>query len=223
MKCHEALDRLDDLVDAALPEEERLAVEAHLGSCPGCRREEQRLRAILGEAQALRRERTPPRDLWPEIAREIGAGNVVSGDFARPKAPRRWVPALAAAAALLAVVTTVALLHEGGVPFAAPGAGTATAVPVSGGQVELLDAEQGYARATAELLAALAERGDSLSPETRASVERNLAGIDQALKEIRDALEKEPGNRDLTRMLASTHRKKVDVLRRVVKLSGASI
>jgi anti-sigma factor RsiW len=223
MKCHEALDRLDDLVDGALAEDERLAVEAHLGSCPGCRREERRLRAILAEARGLRRERTPARDLWPEIVRAIGAGNVVSGEFARPKAPRRWMPALATAAAVLAVVTTVAVLREGGSPFAVPGAGTATAVPVSGGQVGLLDAEQGYARAAAELLAALAERGDSLSPETRASVDRNLAVIDQALKEIRDALQKEPGNRDLTRMLASTHRKKVDVLRRVVKLSGASI
>jgi predicted anti-sigma-YlaC factor YlaD len=223
MKCHEALDRLDDLVDAALPEEERLAVEAHLASCPGCRRQEQRLQEILAEARELRRERTPSRDLWPEIAREIGAGNLVSGEFARSKAPRWWMPALATAAAVLAVATTVAMLREGGMPFAVPGAETATAIPVSRGQVELLDAEQGYARAAAELLAALAERGDSLSPETRASVDRNLAMIDQALKEIRDALEKEPGNRDLTRMLASTHRKKVDVLRRVVKLSGASI
>jgi hypothetical protein len=223
MKCHEALDRLDDLVDAALPEEERLAVEAHLASCPGCGRQEQRLQEILAEARELRRERTPSRDLWPEIAREIGAGNLVSGEFARPKASRWWMPALATAAAVLAVATTVAMLREGGMPFAVPGAETATAIPVSRGQVELLDAEQGYARAAAELLAALAERGDSLSPETRASVDRNLAMIDQALKEIRDALEKEPGNRDLTRMLASTHRKKVDVLRRVVKLSGASI
>jgi anti-sigma factor RsiW len=223
MKCHEALDRLDDLVDAALPEEERLAVEAHLASCPGCGRQEQRLQEILAEARELRRERTPSRDLWPEIAREIGAGNLVSGEFARPKASRWWMPALATAAAVLAVATTVAMLREGGMPFAVPGAETATAIPVSRGQVELPDAEQGYARAAAELLAALAERGDSLSPETRDSVDRNLAMIDQALKEIRDALEKEPGNRDLTRMLASTHRKKVDVLRRVVKLSGASI
>jgi glutamate/tyrosine decarboxylase-like PLP-dependent enzyme len=89
--------------------------------------------------------------------------------------------------------------------------------------VDLLDAEQGYARAADELLAALAERRDSLSPETRASVDRNLAVIDQALKEIREALQKEPGNSELTRMLASTHRKKVDVLRRMVKLSGASL
>jgi anti-sigma factor RsiW len=222
MRCAEALDRLDDLVDGLLPEDERLAFDSHLASCPGCRKEELRLREILAEARALRRERTPSRDLWPEIAQAIGADRVVPGDFGRPKAAWRWWPALVAAAVVAAVATGVAL-RGGGAPFGVLGLGTATAVPVASGQVTLLDAEQGYARATDELLAALAERRDSLSPETRASVERNLAVIDQALKEIRDALQKEPGNRDLTRMLASTHRKKIDVLRRMVKLSGASL
>jgi anti-sigma factor RsiW len=222
MKCAEALDRLDDLVDGLLPEPERLAVEDHLASCDACRKEEQRLRAILAAARALPREKTPPRDLWPEIAQAIGAKKVVPLESGRLKAPRWWRPALAAAAVLAAVATVVAL-RGGGSPFGEPGTRTATAVPVAGGHVDLLDAEQGYARAADELLAALAERRDSLSPETRASVDRNLAVIDQALKEIRDALQKEPGNAELTRMLASTHRKKVDVLRRMVKLSGAAL
>ena len=219
MKCAETLDRLDDLVDGVLPEPERLEVEAHLASCDACRKEEQRLRAILAAARALPGEKTPPRDLWPEIAQAIGAKRVVPLEFGRPKAPRWWMPALAAAAVLAAVATVVAL--RGAPPFGEPGAGTV--VPVARGHVDLLDAEQGYARAADELLAALAERRDSLSPETRASVDRNLAVIDQALKEIRDALQKEPGNAELTRMLASTHRKKVDVLRRMVKLSGAAL
>jgi anti-sigma factor RsiW len=219
MKCAETLDRLDDLVDGVLPEQERLEVEAHLTSCDACRKEEQRLHAILAAARALPREKTPPRDLWPEIAQAIGAKKVVPLELGRPKAPRWWMPALAAAAVLAAVATVVAL--RGAPPFGEPGAGTV--VPVARGHVDLLDAEQGYARAADELLAALAERRDSLSPETRASVDRNLAVIDQALKEIRDALQKEPGNAELTRMLASTHRKKVDVLRRMVKLSGAAL
>jgi hypothetical protein len=36
---------------------------------------------------------------------------------------------------------------------------------------------------------------------------------------VRQALKKDPTNPELTRMLASTHRKKVDVLRRVVRFS----
>ena len=118
---------------------------------------------------------------------------------------------------MLAVSVAV---YQGHVPL--PSAISGTQVPVSAtGQVELLDAEEGYAQAATELLAALAAQKDSLSPDTRASVERNLAVIDQALTEIRDALRKEPKNPDLTRMLAATHRKKVEVLRRVMRLSTA--
>jgi hypothetical protein len=70
-------------------------------------------------------------------------------------------------------------------------------------------------------MAALQERRERLSPETIASVERNLEVIDRALAEVRAALERDPGNKELTRMLVSTHRKKVDTLRRVVWLSTA--
>jgi anti-sigma factor RsiW len=222
MKCTDLLDRLDDFVDGLLSREERVEVEEHLLSCAACREEERHLRAILAAARALPRERTPPRDLWPGIAQAIGAGKVVEGEFARRKARPWWRPALAAAAVVAAVAAAV-LMHGGGAPFGEPGTDGVTAFPVAEGHVALLDAERGYARAADELLAALAERRDALSPETRASVERNLAVIDQALKEIRDALQKEPGNAELTRMLASTHRKKVDVLRRMVRLSGASL
>jgi hypothetical protein len=38
---------------------------------------------------------------------------------------------------------------------------------------------------------------------------------------VRAALGRDPGNPELTRMLVSTHRKKVETLRRVVRLSTA--
>jgi hypothetical protein len=213
------LDRLDDLVDAALADEERARVEAHLATCPACRAEETLLRQILADARALPRESTPERDLWPGIARQIGPSAEVVPLRPRPLARRFWMPALAAAAVAAAAVSMLVTRPAGG-PAGVP---SGRPIAVSTGKVTLLDAEEGYARATTDLLAALAERGDSLSPETRAAVERNLAVIDQALKEIREALEKEPGNPELTRMLTATHRKKVDVLRRVVRLSSATL
>jgi hypothetical protein len=45
--------------------------------------------------------------------------------------------------------------------------------------------------------------------------------IDRALAQVREALVKDPENRELNRMLVATHKKKVDVLRRVVRLSTA--
>lgn len=220
MNCAEALDRLDDFLDGELPEEVHREVESHLSTCAACREEARRLRSILAEARALPREMAPPRDLWPEIAREIGAGKVVSPAFGRKTGLRSWMPALAAAAVAVAALSVV-LMRGGGGTDGGPGGGTT--VPAAGASVALLDAERGYAMAAEELLAALAERKDSLSPETRESVERNLAVIDKALNEIREALQKEPKNPELNRMLASTHRKKVEVLRRVVRLSGATL
>jgi len=95
-----------------------------------------------------------------------------------------------------------------------------TLVPVSvESPAALAAAEEDYARASAALLAALHDRRETLAPEAIANVEENLRVIDQALAEVRAALRQDPGNPELTRMLAATHRKKVDVLRRVMKLT----
>jgi hypothetical protein len=51
------------------------------------------------------------------------------------------------------------------------------------------------------------------------AVRANLEVIDRALAEVREALARNPQNPELNRMLVATHRKKVDVLRRVVRLS----
>jgi hypothetical protein len=83
----------------------------------------------------------------------------------------------------------------------------------------LLAAERDYARATAQLMAALDARKATLPPGTVAEVEKDLATIDVALAQVRSAMRAEPGNAQLSHMLAATHQKKLDVLQRVVKLS----
>ena len=47
----------------------------------------------------------------------------------------------------------------------------------------------------------------------------SLDGIDVALAEVRAALRQDPDNAQLTKLLTSTHRKKVQTLQQVVKLS----
>ncbi len=207
MTCREIDDRLDDYVDGTLAEGEFQEVELHLASCETCREAERKLRRLLAQASALPREKTPPRDLWPGIAERLEAQAV----------PRTWVGLAAAAALVLALAGVLFVRGERG---KAPGSGPAP-VPVAA-SVEspaLAEAEDDYARASAALLAALHERRDSFSPETIAGVEKNLEIIDGALAEVREALRRDPDNPELTRMLAATHRKKVDVLRRVVKLT----
>jgi anti-sigma factor RsiW len=222
MTCATLDERLDGWVDGTLPEAERLEVESHLRSCPDCRERERGLRQVLAHAAALPRSVAPPRDLWPGIERRLRRGQTWSWAFLRPGPAL----ALAAAAAVLAVAGT--LLWERG-----PSAVHTVVIPgrgVEGGSVRpaavgldpgLVAVERDYQEASNTLLAALEKRKDGLAPETLASVERNRAVIDEALAEIHRALEKDPASPELGRMLVWTHRKKVDVLRRAVKLSTA--
>jgi hypothetical protein len=76
-----------------------------------------------------------------------------------------------------------------------------------------------FERAATQLRTALLDPRSGVSPETLAAVERNLRVIDGALVEIKAALQKDPGNPALGRLLAATHQKKVDTLRRVLRLS----
>ena len=211
MTCNEAEDRLDDYVDGALAESEFQEMELHIASCAACREQERRLRLILAQAHALPRELTPPRNLWPGVAERIGQSRRML-----------WQSplGLAMAAALLAAVAALALRQTGPGP-SNPLVTPVTAVSVSVERNSIAAAERDYEKASADLLAALEGRRASFSPETIASVERNLAVIDQALSEVRAALGRDPGNPELTRRLVSTHRKTVDTLRRLVRLSTA--
>ena len=220
MTCQEAMERLDDLVDGTLAEGEAENLARHLVACPGCREEERALRELLARTASLPPEIAPQRDLWPGIARRLerGSGAVVAF-------PPRWSlglggrPMLAVAAVALAAVSSsvTAFLLRG--PGSAPPTPEVTLQPAvfEAGEASIRSAEAEYEQAATALLASLEARRASLSPQTVAVVENNLALIDAALRQVREALRKDPGNPSLVRMLASTHRKKVDVLQRVVR------
>jgi putative zinc finger protein len=220
MTCQETKDRLDDYVDGTLAEAFLHEVELHLAACAGCADEERRLRAVVAGAAALPREVTPPRDLWPGIADRIAA--------ARPRPTARvirrawsWSPAAlaAAAAVVVAIGATLARVWPPTAVEQGPGGGVVQQAAWTT-EPSLLAAEREYARATAQLMAALDARKASLPPEMVADVERDMTTIDAALRQLRTALRQDPGNAQLSHMLASTHQKKVDVLQRVVRLSS---
>lgn len=218
MTCQETADRLDEYVDGSLGEAEIHDLELHLAACAGCAEEERRLRAVVARAAALPREVSPPRDLWPGIADRIAA--------ARPRPTARvvrrvwsWSPAALAAAAAV-VVALGATLARVWPPTAGDQAGGGVVQQAAWtNDPSLLAAEREYARATAQLMAALDARKASLPPEMVAAVQRDMTTIDAALRQVRSALRQDPGNPQLSHMLASTHQKKVDVLQRVVRLS----
>ncbi len=217
MNCLEARRRLDDYEDGLLTEAELHEIEIHLAGCAECRAEAARLRALIRTASAAPREMDPPRDLWPGIAERLALGS------ARPdvRRPRRFFahPVALAAAAAVAVALGTVVVRWTPEPGPAP-SGVPVAVAAHGSDAHVQAAEGDYIRATSQLMGALDARRSSLSPETRKAVDENLRVIDDALKQVRDALDEDPGNQQLARMLASTHQKKLDLLLRLLKLSA---
>jgi predicted anti-sigma-YlaC factor YlaD len=219
MTCLEMDGRLDDYVDGVLDAASAAVVEQHLASCAACRAAEQSTRRLLAHAAALPRSVAPARDLWPDVERKI-AHRGLAGLLAWRQP---WLLA-AAAAVVVAALAGVVWRSEpvGGVqtvaiPAAGPSLEPAAYVPVA--DPTLAEAEREYEAAAKTLLAVLEQRRGRMAAGELARVEDNVAVIDRALAEVREALAKDPVNPELNRMLVATHRKKVDVLRRVVRLS----
>jgi predicted anti-sigma-YlaC factor YlaD len=219
MTCQELDERLDEWVDGTLKAAAAAEVEAHLAACALCQERERRMRQLLAHAAALPRSVAPPRDLWPVIAERL--------ERQRPWwSAAGWSPIALAAAATVVVGLVAVLWNAQGpsrvrtveIPAASPEATLVAGAPSASDPV-LAAAERDYEAAANALLEALQQRRSRLEPGTLAEVETNLQVIDRALAEVRQALVQDPANPELGRMLVSTHRKKVEVLSRVVKLS----
>lgn len=221
------IDRLSDYIDDDMDASERAALEAHLAGCAVCSSTLADLRTVVDEAASLE-DRPLDRDLWPGIAARLEERGpaVVQLDARRAARPRFGLslPQLAAAvvaALLIGVGGTWVALERGqpGVPTVAEGPADPSGGPATSPFVPVSESAGGssYAAAVAELEAMLEQRRDRLDPETLRAVEQNLAIIDQAIGEIRAALEENPDDPYLNRHLATTMKRKVDVLRQATE------
>lgn len=224
--------RLDDYVEGVLDPDGSQEVSRHLDRCAECREvvaETRRLMELTGD---LPRQIPPRRDLWPgvesRIGSRVGGADVGESTPETGRWPRRWESwrPLAAAATLLMTVGVGGYLWlsaEGGPDQVADRAERA-APALEGGRMTgslasaaLEPAERDYLRTTADLLEILDRNRDRLAPETRAALDRTLATIDEAVRDLKAALEEDPNSRQLMLMLESTYRQKIDVLRTVAR------
>ena len=205
MTCAEFRGRMDAFATGALAAAEAAAFEAHLEHCRACEDWLAREEPIPEAVPALPRSIEPATDLWPGIRQRIDRPVRSIGRIAVP----RW--ALAAAAVVLVALSsgiTAALLRS---PDPAP-------LALRG--VSALEAQ--YAEVSQDLTRLLDEARTTLTPETMATIERNLAVIDAALEETRQALARNPGNEALGQMVVVAWRQKVDLLRRATAIGTKS-
>lgn len=104
--CNEALELLSAQLDGAMTIEEQTALQEHLAACPECRRIQSELRMADEALPGLQQE--PPKLLHDTVMREIRR------ETRRKKERKpllRFVGAMAAAAALLAVLAGFKLVN----------------------------------------------------------------------------------------------------------------
>jgi len=224
MNCHDVRKYLDDYMDSLLQESKKREIEQHLKQCETCSREEQQLRALVKEAGTLPKGITPSTDLWPGVAERLERREVPRSLTARLGVRSIFSnrALLAAAAVLIAVfataVTTTIINNRR--PSRLPADRQRPAAIVASALIssEYESAELEYQQATEAFLALLDARRDSLSPETLAVVDENRRIIDQAIQEITDALEKDPGNPRLNGLLLAAYKKDLNLLRQAAQL-----
>jgi hypothetical protein len=213
-------DRLSEYLDNELSRAERTELEAHLQLCAACRETLEELNAVVMRAGRLE-DREPDYDLWPGVREAIGSRQVVELENRR-KPVRRFtfsLPQLVAAAAALVLVSggTVWLMSQptGG----DPGIGSTPLPPMVATQTISFDRKGRADSAITELERVLQEESGRLDSSTVRILAQNLALIDRAIGQAREALESDPSNPYLNDHLARTMRKKIEVLRRAADLA----
>jgi hypothetical protein len=217
MKCEECITLLDVLVDGRLEIDVQTALTDHIADCASCRLEHEGLRELGRRTAELPASIAPGRDLWPEIADRIQESKVVRGRFGAALRP-----SLLAAAAAAAVVGAVLVAYTVGRHQAHPTVvevvSTPAAAPASLVSVVTAAAGSDFRLARSQLLEALEQRRDSLSPETIAVVDQNLGLIDSAIANITEALANDPGNQMLSDRLTTAYRQQIELLQKATRL-----
>lgn len=201
---HLSYESLSELADAS---EEARAGSSHLNECADCRRQLEGIRAVVASARRLPREIAPPPEVWTEVRR----GTSVRGAAGfKQQAP--WL--IAAAAGIVAIVSTTLLLMRNPAPTVAPAV-------VASFPAAVIAVENNYRRTIDELRFSIGENRESLSPQTLAVLERSLVVIDSAIAEARVALAADPANETLAGVLAANYKHKVELLQRATEWSSS--
>ena len=163
---------------------------------------------------------TPPDldvDLWPDIRSRIEREKIVQLSATSGEMPvvgrrpaRRWL-ALASVGVAAALMVVVALpIWRGRVKEGLP-----AWTPMSPEVQLVVDSTREYEREATILLNELELRRAMIRPQLRSSLDHDLRAIDDAILELKEAIARDPNNPALRRLLASSYKQKVDLLKRV--------
>jgi hypothetical protein len=177
--------------------------------------EQRRIAKLVELARATSGPEMPLEDLWPAIRDRVEGAKVVAIPASAGVPPVRamgarrsvvWVGAAVAAAAAIFLLGR-ASRRVGDGPAVELGEGpTVTIVPDSAGA---------YEQQARILLNRLSLERSLVRPEALRLIDRDLHTVDAAIAELHAAVAHDPNNPVLRRLLVSSYREKVDILKRV--------
>ena len=181
----------------------------------------------------LPREIAPPHDGWPALEARLRESRMPRADAgtqqrdgAQPA--RRWRPRMMQIATLAAVFAAVVVGISIDRWILSPGHPASQVASVGGSDSTDREipvsyvTDPRYLRERAELLRTLDARLAKLPPPTRKKVLQSLATIHQSMRDIQQALGREPGNALLQELLIDTYQDEMQVLSTVQQASIGS-
>jgi anti-sigma factor RsiW len=240
MHCTGYRQSIHELVDGTIGPIRLAELERHLDTCPDCRMLVSDLQEIRDTAASLD-QLEPPAAVWLQVAAQLHKSGGAAPVPVRPW-PVRHAALLAIAAALvLAIGASIAVLVQrysaersrpaqtAAVPAGQTDGNAAADATVEGVETEFRLAEQHYQNAIAKLEQAArldqeavggqAAGGETrIDPQTAAMLQKNLHVIDSAIAESRAALRAEPLSAPARDSLFDALKRKVALLQDTIAL-----
>lgn len=224
MSCEDFNAAIGELVDGTLDGADARALEQHLATCAACRALLTDLRRIRQTAATLDRPAPPPA-VWARVSEELRHERAE-----RERRAGAWKIGLAAAATLLLILGGLVAWRT--ISMDQTGQTVASNVTVSGEatqpvtstkdvqsvETELRLAAEHYEKAIAGLEAIAKTQQKTLDPQLSATLQKNLAVIDQAIGESRAALREQPASLPAQESLFEAFKSKVALLQSTVAL-----
>jgi anti-sigma factor RsiW len=226
---------LNDFIDGSLGLAERSEIDQHLAACATCRQTVDDLREILRTVGELEPREAPVR-AWSRLERAIKmerehatsaaparGAQATGGEAGRAailKGRSAWIAGLAAAAVLV-LATTVGMRYMAtrhADVAADTGARAGAGEAAQSVETELRQAEAHYENAIKGLEAIANSEQSELDPRTAATLQKNLAVIDQAISESRAAVRAQPASEPAQQSLIDGFKTKIGLLQDTVAL-----
>ena len=177
--------------------------------------EQQRIAKLVERARAATGPEMPREDLWPAIRDRIERAKVAALPVSAGDPPVRalrtrrsgiWIGAAVAAATAIFLLGRASGRFSGEPVVEFAEGPTVTTVPDSAGA---------YEQQARILFNRLSLERSLLRPEALRLIDRDLHTVDAAIAELDAAVARDPNNPVLRRLLVSSYREKVDILKRV--------